>query len=546
MKKLICFLVFLFLMPVALAEDAAPYVPGAATKALFAEAFERGDMLLASMGVDVAFSENAADIFEEDAELLGALSEALKNATLTGGIGQIEDGVRVLLAGQYEKDEQTAELSLTLDLTAQGASLMSSVLPGERVSASWETLLTLCGMSPEEAAQILSLRDADVQALLNQFLEEAQAMMAVVGQIAAPYGETILTHIAALPIQVLEDVPAEAGYPAAATEISLTISSKALGDLLIALADQLEADSTMCAIIDMALAESGEEITAAQLCQAIRAAASESLTDESHPVFVYIGQGENGELLYFNMVRRDEQDVTAVLSLVNKPNEEMPDAAMLTLDALTLSPENAIVDGISLIATYPQAAQNGTDVQVVLDMYVEGENLLTTEFALTEGAVTTEDALRGRAAVCSLLLAACDDEDVVSLMLTTDSLQSETADGGEQATVSGSLDISADDMQLPMSFEVYSLTEKTQSGPVSTMTNFLRMPQLGIAEYIESYAFYTAAYEPDLSAMTNLALETASSEELEALAGRAMTALQETLTTLQGMLPEVLTAVDAE
>ncbi|MBQ7825832.1 MAG: hypothetical protein IJ337_05720, partial [Clostridia bacterium] len=124
MKKLICFLVFLFLMPVALAEDAAPYVPGTATKALFAEAFDRGDMLLASMGVDVTFSENAADIFEEDAELLGALSEALKNATLTGGIGQIEDGVRVLLAGQYEKDEQTAELSLTLDLTAQGASLM--------------------------------------------------------------------------------------------------------------------------------------------------------------------------------------------------------------------------------------------------------------------------------------------------------------------------------------------------------------------------------------------------------------------------------------
>lgn len=546
MKKLICVLVLLLFVPVAFAEDASPYTPGAATKALFAEAFERGDMLLASMGWDMTFSESAADFLDEDAAMLSALSDALRNTTLTAGIGRLDDGVRVLLAGQYAKDDQTAALDLTLDLTAQGVCVMSSAIPGERLSAGWATLLTLSGMSPEEAEQLLSLREADVQALLGQILEEMQSAFELAGQIAAPYGETILAHIAKLPIAVLENVPAESGYPAAATETSLTISSKWLGDLIIALTEQLEADSTMCAFLDMALAESGEEITAVQLCQAVREVAAESLTDENHPLFIYIGQDENGSLLYFNLIRRGEDDVTAVFSLISKPNEEMPGAVMLTLDALTFSPEQEITDGVSLIATYPQESGDGTDVQVILDMYAEGKKLLETEFSLTEGPVTTEDALRGRAAVCSMILGAADGEDAVSMMLTTDSLQSETAEGGEQATITGMLNVSADDMELPMTFELYSLTEKAQDGPISTLSSFFRAPQLGIEEYIESYAFYTAAYEQDLSAITTLALETASPEAIEALAGRAMNALQQKLDTLLTLLPVALVNADAE
>ncbi|MBQ7886002.1 MAG: hypothetical protein IJ313_03815 [Clostridia bacterium] len=546
MKKLLCFLAFLFLMPMAYAEEAMPYIPGSVTQALFADAFTRGDMILASMGWNLTFSENASELSEEDAVMLEAISEALKSTTLTAGAGQIEDGVRILLAGQYEKDERQAVLDLTLDLTTQGISVMSSAIPNERFTAGWETLLVLGGMSPEEAAQLLSLRELDVQTLLAEFLREAEAALALIGQVAAPYGETILAHISALPIEVREDVPAEAGFPAAATEISMTISSKALGNLIIALSEQLEADTTLCALLDMVLAESGEEITAAQLCQAVREIAAQKLTDEDYPVFIYIGQNSEDEFLYFNIVRSDAAGVTSLLSLIATPDEEAPDTTLLMFDALTLSPEDEILDGVSLVAAYPQATQDRTDVLVYLDVFADGEALLSCESALSEGAVTTEDALRGRAAVCSLLLTAADGEDVVSMALTTDSLQSETAEGGEQAAVTGVVDVAAGDVQIPLDFEAYTLTEQTQDGPVCTLTSFFRAPLLGVQEYIESYALYTAAYEPDLSTVTDIALETASAEEIEAFASRVALSIENTVDTLIELLPEALGSMPLE
>lgn len=543
MKKLICFLAFLFLVPVAFAEDAAPYIPGETTKTWFIEAFERGDMVLADLYCDLTFNDAAADLFGMDSEMLSALSDALGHAALTIGAGQTEDGLRVLLAGQYTADDgQAAALDATLDLTQSGVSIMSSIIPGERLNAEWTTLLALAGVSEAEILQLLDPQTLDVQAMAEELAAQSEASMEMIAQIAAPYGETILAHLSALPVEVQENVPAEQGFPAAATEICVTVTGKSVGNLFIALAEQLEQDATLCAILDSMLAESGEDVTTVQLCQAVRQSAAENLTDEEYPIYLYIGMDEAGNFLYLNAVTENVDGEELLLALIAAPDEDDPSLMALSFELLSLTAEDEISDGLSILALYPleQAEENAVDLQIYTELYADKTTVFSGEFALGAGSVLTEDELRGEALACSLALAAADAEDVVSMAISVDSLRSETAEGGEQSSLAGTLDLGSGDMHLPLSCEVYSLTENTANGPTMTITSFFYAPNLGMEKIIGGCTLYTASYAPDLSAVTNLALETAAPEEIDALAQRAMISLQNTLVSLLELLPPAL------
>jgi len=541
MKKFLLALLAMawLLLPAAQAEEAAPYVPGSVTHTLFSEAYDRGDMILMDMYYSLTLGENSAALFGEDAALLAAVSEALPNAALSVGAGKLEDGVRLLLAGQYAADAQQAGLDLLLDLTRDGMSIMSSAIPGERFTARWETLLALCGMSEEEIAQILSLRDMDLHATLDVLAEQLTAALGLIGQIAAPYGETILAHIAALPKEIRTDVPAEGGFPAAATEVCLLITQKAMGDLFTALASQLEADATLCALLDAALAQSGEALTTAQLCQAMKTSAAESWTDETTPLHVYIGMDEAENFLYVNATSH-VQDAPA-FTLITMPYENTG-LSLLSIDYLTLNAEGNPNDGFSFAALYPQAQTDGDflELQLYLEMFEQGEPLLVTEFAISEGGVTTEDNLPGRSASCAMALGASDGDELVSMMITAGSVQNATAEGGEESALAGSMEIAYGEAAIPASFEAYARTEQSESGPVSSISTFFCAPMLGLNEYVESYTLYTASYAPDLSSVSEVALETATAEELEALAGRAASSIEATLNTLMNLLPQTL------
>ena len=239
MKKfpILLMLILALMLPTALAENTASYVPGSATETLFAEAFERGDMVTLDMAFDLTLSENAGEIFGEETETLAALAELLDHMQLSIGAGKIDGGIRAVLAGSYTVNEQSAALDAAFDLTSEGIAVSGSFLPGERLTAKWETLLALCDLSKEDISSIMSLREADFETMLAELAEQIAPMLDMVVQIAAPYGQTVLKHIEALPIETLENVPAEGIYPAAATEISISITAKALGDLITDLAD---------------------------------------------------------------------------------------------------------------------------------------------------------------------------------------------------------------------------------------------------------------------------------------------------------------------
>ena len=529
-------------LPSALAESTAPYTPGSVTENLFAEAFERGDMVALDMQFSLTLAENAEAVFGEDTEMLRAVCEALENALFTVGAGKIDGGFRVMLAGNYTSGADTAALDATLDLTENGVVLTSNVIPGESFSAKWETILALAGASEEEIASIMSLRDVDLEALLGELLAQLQPMMDLAAQIAAPYGETIMAHIAALPMVVNENVPAEYGYPAAATEVQIQVTSKALGDLIVALAEQVKQDATLCALIDMALAETATADapapTTAQLCDTIAQSAAQEFTDETRPLNLFIGMDAAGNLLYFNATLENENGTYSTISLITGMLDETG-AELFNLDILDLTAEQEIHYGVSLVlaSNTDEANPNVMSFEILLSGYADGAEVLSFSFYVDNDPADFE-GFPGYIGVMNMALHMPDGETAVSMNMDADITSIKTAENSEEVIVVGSVDIAADGEEIPMTFEGGFMTEVIDGAPVTTMTESAQMPMMGIADWSESYTL--SAFPQKTESLTETALETASPEVLEALAGRAMESLEAKLTVLFELLPPQL------
>ena len=533
-------LILALFLPAALAEDAALYTPGEVTETLFAEAFDRGDMLTLDMQFALALSENASEIFGEDAEVLAAFSEALENSIFTVGAGKIDNGLRVTLKGDYTVDAQSAVLDVTLDLTETGVALSGSFLPGEMVAANWETLLALLGMSEEEIASVMSLRDADFETLITELIAALEPMIDMAAQIAAPYGETILQHIAALPMVLNENVPADAGYPAAATEMQIQITEKAIGELIIALADQLKQDTTLCTLIDTLLAETSdsEMPTTVELCDAVIQVASEGFTDESLPCNLFIGMDEAGIPLYMNLSKEHANGTFSLVSFISGQLEDTG-ATLLNFDLLVLTADQEISDGVSFVFanSTDEANPNVTSTEMLLSAYAEGAEVAAISFYI-DNAPNPENP-NGYDCLLTTTMNVADGEDVVSMGMDA-SVYSLRTEMGEEMLVEGSISATADNEEFSAAFEGTLVTEPAGDLPVAMMTETLQMPELGIAEWCETYTL-TAMPQIVPQDLTVTALETASPESLEALTGRAMGNIEQTLTLLLEMLPPALT-----
>ena len=161
-KTLVAFVLCLALaLPCALAEDA--YMPGETMRALFAEAWNRGQMITADLSLQVALNGDVLGLSQEEMAQVEALTTMLDTATLRVGACAIDGGVRVLLAGLVKAQEGAEDVyaDVAVDVTRAGLSVDSSLLEGRRVSVTWETLLSLAGLSDEETAMVLGMLDAN-------------------------------------------------------------------------------------------------------------------------------------------------------------------------------------------------------------------------------------------------------------------------------------------------------------------------------------------------------------------------------------------------
>lgn len=131
------------------------------------------------------------------------------------------------------------------NLTADGLSLESNLIEGERLSIRWETLLEMLGLSENEIDALLSLPTTDWDSALNELNDELAQAAETFGKLADPYLVTLADFAATLNIQQRRNVEAENGYPAVENEISITCTAEELSRLLHSLADQVEKDTAL-------------------------------------------------------------------------------------------------------------------------------------------------------------------------------------------------------------------------------------------------------------------------------------------------------------
>ena len=517
----------------ALAQGDA-YVPGQAAAAHFAEAFASGKMLRGDFQVQLSIDPSAMGPAAAEAE---ALSKTLPNAQFSFGAGRIENGLRLELGASYAQGESAAA-DAALNVTQQGLLLETSLLEGESFSIGWETLLALCGLSDEEIQIIMTPIRMGPEAAVSYLIETSAALISaaepylqLAAQSLAPYGETIAAFLASLPVSIAENTPGEDFYPAAAQEITVSITARDAGSLLILLADQLQGDAALSMLIDIALSQQAEtsELSTQQLCDAVRQAAAR-LTDTAHPLTLRYGMDAAGAPLYFRAACEDGAGSLYVAEIIHNAGL-VPGADRLMFNAYR-APNGAAFDaGLTFHVDY---AGDSYDANVhnfssVLSLHEDGMSVLTAVF---DSAVAAEGSGELAAYRGGHLFSI--DTGNASMVLSIDSLVGQTAEGGEHTLYTGALDLYAAGSSFPMTFANEFTFTPTADGPTAVYTESASIPQYGVTSAKETYSLYTGDYDPSETAALQLTqYETASQENLQALLSRLQASLQD----LAGKLP---------
>lgn len=536
-------------LPAALAEaQHTPYVPGELTQNLFFDAFQRGEGVYMDVAQTITLNPETLDMSEEDAALLRAVSEVMAQAQCTLGAVKLEDGVLLDLSAQYTAEEGEAQADMQLAVTYDGLALTSeALLPGERVTLSWEALLAMMGLTEEQAAPILALRDTTMEELLGALAAQLESLVDTVAAVAAPYGQTVSDFLAAQPVSVVEDVPADGDFPAAAQEAAIIITDKALGELIVALCDQLEQDATLAPMLSMLLmsAATPDEPapTLAEVCDAVRAQA-QSMTDEAYPSYIICGMNADGEPLYGSLCKANAAGETLALNLIARDGAP-ENGQSYALHAFVTSAEGRYS---GLYATMDAVADPDDPQVVALSMAADiqdaGVNLMQIALDVATSPMVTAEGMSGYTSGVSFTMNVPDPEYGDTLVTTYGSGEMAlTPDGGETSHAVSGVEFYVGDQLLELTqVEVDMLSAPGGNGPTADYTERTLMPSLGMNETLVRMHIYTKPYAPDTT-LAALSLDTASEEDMEALLTRAMTNLDSLTGTLKALLPEAFVAM---
>lgn len=536
MRKWILALVFsvcLALMLLPAAAEEAPYVPGEITSSLFSQAYEAGDTVLFDLEVFAAFADGITDDPETRAQL-DTIAQALDAATLTAGVRRLDDGLRLELAASYDAGTEPVDLTAALSLTGEGAALESNLIEGQRVTAKWETLLALCGLNSEEISALLTFTSLSA--------DQKLALLEPFGALLEPYGQILSDFVASLPMELREDVPAEGDYPAVAQELVIGCTDADLAALLEALATQLEADEALAPILEGLLASF--ETDTDGLCAALRGAASE-LRDSEEYLTLFLGQNEEGGFVYFSLYGEEgsgEEAFTVDLCLEPGSAEN---AFCIWGDVLLLDEEQYYTDGVAFAmdCTVSPERPGETKLTFSTEVYDDGEVIAAVQADSTTAAITTADGQSGLTLDYAYTYSITDGDDTLNVVMTMDGALQQTAEGGETQDFSGTLETYAGGLTIPASFSVTQQTLPTADGPVSELVYAVSMPDEGVDSCGYRMRLYTRPFDAGATtALHDLALETISSDEMDALMAGAEAALTDRAARLMQALPPELAA----
>ena len=535
----------------ALAEQTEPaaYNPGEITSAMF-ENLPSGTMSAIDMGIFAAFGESFTENTGVDAETLAALTDVLDNTRLHMSAGAYDGGVRLCLAGLYGYGENAISVDAALNITGTGLSVESNLIEGKKVTVTWETLLRLLGADDKTIAALKSLTELteeDVASALTALLDKLSAFAEKAAEVASPYLEKVLEFAEGLPVETLEDVTDDSGYPAAAHVIVITCTDKAIGELLVSLADLLEQDAVLAPILDQAIA-GGMDIThngvtatnTAEACALLRTAVAEELTDESRPLQLVLGADENGVPSYFILYKGLDED-TAVAFTVTMMQPDDNSFAFAT-SAGTHLEDGSMEDGIAMTLTADVDSDGAVLVTTQMLGYIGGE--VAMQQTQTESVKLSE--VNG-VPQQTIDYALSQTQEGLTMDVTMSGVANPNEEGGETIGYEGTMTVTADDSTVATDFAYVIISGIIEDEPTASMVLSMSTPDAGLDQYGIAADCYTYAYDPaTTAALEEYALDTITSDDMDVLTTQASTALQDLLTKLMQALPEAFVAMMSE
>ena len=550
MKKSVFFLTLLLclslIFPGAHAEDT--YVPGERMRSLVSSALEAGQLVGGEAHFSLTLPDSMLPDDEEGRAQFDALAEVIQGVSLAGGMGRLDDGYRVELGGAYTAPSgDNVYVTGAANLTADGLSLESNLIEGERLSIRWETLLEMLGLSENEIDALLSLPTTDWDSALNELNDELAQAAETFGKLADPYLVTLADFAATLNIQQRRNVEAENGYPAVENEISITCTAEELSRLLHSLADQVEKDTALRPYLeqliqncDLTVTDGDSETThvmsVSEFCDETRQFA-DVLAETDGSLGILLGYNDDGLPFYLTLALSDGETLDA-LAFQMLPGET-EDTCVFTLRALESDGDSAN----TLLDTALTLTLDPDDKQVyAAELNVQSEDF-TLYFAMDSSAVTTEDSLPGYRLSLSMNSATAVESGTALTVYTGDGLHALTAAGGEQTTYAANIDIYADttdsllgsakiESGLSLEPDENSLVGRVYLDEALTADD-------GTLSFGTDVALSSWNYDAaETDALRETMFETATGEELAALQNRFVQSAQQKLFALLSLVPQ--------
>lgn len=550
MKKSVFFLTLLLclslILPGAHAEDT--YVPGERMRSLVSSALEAGQLVGGEAHFSLTLPDSMLPDDEEGRAQFDALAEVIQGVSLAGGMGRLDDGYRVELGGAYTAPSgDNVYVTGAANLTADGLSLESNLIEGERLSIRWETLLEMLGLSENEIDALLSLPTTDWDSALNELNDELAQAAETFGKLADPYLVTLADFAATLNIQQRRNVEAENGYPAVENEISITCTAEELSRLLHSLADQVEKDTALRPYLeqliqncDLTVTDGDSETThvmsVSEFCDETRQFA-DVLAETDGSLGILLGYNDDGLPFYLTLALSDGETLDA-LAFQMLPGET-EDTCVFTFRALESDGDsaNTLLDTALTLTLAPD------DKQVyAAELNVQSEDF-TLYFAMDSSAVTTEDSLPGYRLSLSMNSATAVDSGTALTVYTGDGLCALTAAGGEQTTYAANIDIYADTTDSLLGSAKIESGLSLEPDENSLVGRFYLDEAFtaddGTLSFGTDVALSSWNYDAaETDALRETMFETATGEELAALQNRFAQSAQQKLFALLSLVPQ--------
>lgn len=559
-KLLSLALCLLFVCPAALAQESG-YVIGKPARSLYADALGSGKIVTASAKLGLELDAEALGLSEEEAAQLLPLITALEQATITSGFGLIPEGVRLTLAGELADEDagNAVGANAAVNITLDGLSLESDLIAGRRVTANWETLLTLAGLGEQEVALfatgkelVRSALDTGLEQLIQTYIASFGPMLEAYGQLVTPYLETVADFITTLPIELKENLNEE-GYPPTATELCITVTQKDLGDLIQKLCLQLSNDEAALQYINVLLELAGETMSAGQLIDRVFLNARRHMTDTTFPVVLYLGMNEEGMPLYLEATVSDA-DSGESLYAGFFCYEDSEEGLIIDLSCALLG-----ADGNPYVTFYAGGNHLGDstdpnvhDLEFVVFAGEEDVTLLESTFSYT--AVPAADSELPAYDLTNSYSMYIDDGYGGSHIVTSSQGRNGlTAAGGEFSTGTSQSDMYVQNSAMSVGAAVQTLVEPTADGGITGYYRLVEsMPYVGVSNLTIDTLLGSETYDPaQTEALERLAIESMTDGDLDALAQEVLsTLLDDKLVTALTILPaeftDMLLTMDAE